>query len=97
MLKFIDEKLRVRCTECKELNIIQIGYVDTDKEQRNIGVEYEHLYRGKTKCNECETKLRITASLYEFPEGMLNYYETNTKNCYLINDITEASFKICNE
>ena len=50
MIKF-NNKIRVRCLECKEEHFIEMKYIVTDKEQRSIGFEYEHIHKGKLKCS----------------------------------------------
>jgi len=46
MIEFKNPLVRVRCLECREEHFIEMKYIGTDKEQRSIGFEYEHIYRG---------------------------------------------------
>jgi hypothetical protein len=97
MIEFKNPLVRVRCLECKELHFIQMKYIDTDKFQRSIGFEYEHIFRGELKCSHCEEKMQLITIIYEFPKGVLNYHETSSKSCLWLDEITEDSLKVCDK
>ncbi len=97
MIEFKDPNIKIRCTECKEENHIYMKYLGTEKEQRTIGFEYEHTYRGESECSNCDEKMRLLITLYEFPKGIFNYIDINKKSCLLMDDITEDKFNIINE
>lgn len=94
MIEFKNTLVRVRCLECKEENFIQMGYIGTEKEQRFIYFEYEHIYRGELKCSHCDEEMKLLTTIFEYPKGFLTYHETDTESCLVMDDITNNSFNI---
>jgi hypothetical protein len=94
MVQFKNPLVRVRCLECKEQNFIELKYIGTHKQQRSIGNEYEHQFRGELKCSHCVEEMRLLTTIYEFPKGFINYHETNNKSCLVMDDITEDSLNV---
>ena len=45
MIKLKNNLVRVRCLECKEEHFIEMKHIGTDKEQRSMSIEYEHIFR----------------------------------------------------
>lgn len=89
MIKFKNPFVRVRCLECKEEHFIYMKHIKSDKEQRSIGFEYEHIYRGELKCSYCGEDMGLLTTIFEFPKGILNYHETNNRSCLEMDDILE--------
>jgi hypothetical protein len=94
MIEFKNPLVRVRCLECREEHLIEIKHIGTDKEQRSIGFEYEHIYRGELKCSHCGEDMRLLTTIFEFPKGFLNYHETNNESCLVMDDITDDSLNV---
>ena len=94
MIEFKNPLVRVRCLECREEHLIEIKHIGTDKEQRIIGFEYEHIYKGELKCSNCEEDMRLSTTIFEFPKGFLNYHETNNESCLVMDDITDDSLNV---
>lgn len=94
MIEFKNPLIRVRCLECKEQNFIEMKLIGTEKEQRSLGFEYEHIYRGELKCSHCSEEMRLLTTIFEYPKGFLNYQETNNKSCLVMDDITKDSFNV---
>lgn len=38
--------------------------------------------------------MRVLTTIFEFPEGVLNYHETNNKSCLVMDGITEDSLNV---
>lgn len=79
--------VRARCMECKEENFIDMKFKGTEKEQRNLGFEYEHIFKGKLKCVDCGEKMRVIMTIFEYPKGFINYHDTENKSCLLMSDL----------
>jgi hypothetical protein len=94
MVEFKNPLVRVRCLECKEENFIELKYIGTDKQQRSIGTEYEHQFRGELECSHCGEEMRLLTTIFEFPKGNLNYHETNNESCLVMDDITDDSLNV---
>lgn len=92
MIKFINNILRVRCLDCKEEHFIEMKHIGTDKVQRSISFEYEHIYRGEIKCSQCGEDMKLLTTIFEYPNGILNYHETNNESCLVMDDITDDTF-----
>ncbi|MCK9446094.1 hypothetical protein M0Q50_04290 [bacterium] len=87
MIKF-NNKIRVRCLECKEEHFIKMKHIVTDKEQRSIGFEYEHIHKGKLKCS-CGEDMKLLTTIFEYPKGIINYVDTSEKSCLIMDNILE--------
>ena len=94
MIEFKNPLARVRCLECREEHFIEMKHIGTDKEQRSIGFEYEHIYRGELKCSHCGEDMRLLTTILEFPKGFLTHHETDNKSCLVMDDITDDSLNI---
>ena len=94
MIEFKTPLVRVRCLECKEEHFIEMKYIGTEKEQKSISFEYEHLYGGESKCSHCGEDMKLLTTIFEYPKGILNYHETNNESCLVMEDITDDSFNI---
>jgi hypothetical protein len=94
MLKYKNPLLKVRCLECKEEQHIKMEHLTTDKVQRTIGFEYEHVFRGETTCSHCEEKLKVLSTIFEFPKDTYNYHDINSEACLVIDTFNEDSFDI---
>ena len=94
MIEFKNPSLRVICLECREEHFIEMKHIRTDKEQRSIGFEYEHTYRGELKCSHCGEDMGLLTTIFEFPKGILNYHETNNESCLVMDDITDDSLNV---
>ena len=94
MIEFKNALVRIRCMECKEEHFIEMKHIGTDKEQRNMGFEYEHIFRGELKCSNCGEDMRIISTIYEYPKGIINYIETNNESCLEMDEITGDSLNI---
>lgn len=93
MIEF-KSSLRVRCLECKEEDFIDMKHIGTEKEERSLGVEYEHIFRGEHSCSHCGEDMKLLTTIYEFPKGYFNYHDTNNESCLIMEDITVDSFNI---
>jgi hypothetical protein len=82
--------IRVRCLKCREEHFIEMEYIGTDKQQRSTSFEYEHIYRGELKCSHCGEKMKLLTTIFEYPEGFLNYHETDNKSCLVIDDVIDT-------
>lgn len=94
MIKFKIPKLRVRCLECREEHFIEMKHIGTDKEQRSLGFEYEHTYRGELKCSHCGEDMKLLTIIFEYSKGFLNYYETSEESCLTMDELTDNSFNV---
>ncbi len=92
MIEFKDPLVKVRCIECKEQNFIEMKLIGTDKEQRSLGFEYEHIYGGENKCTHCQEEMRLITTLYEYPKGELNYIDTVNEACIITDKMDDDSF-----
>ena len=93
---FKNNLIRVRCIECKEEKLIPVYLIGTEQEQRTIGIEYEHIFRGESNCLNCNERMRLLITLYEFPKNYFNYVDTSSEACLVMNDINEDSFTLIN-
>ena len=94
MVEFKNNKIRVRCLECKEEHFIEIEHIATEKMQRSISFEYEHIFKGKLQCVDCNEKMRLLITVFEYPKGFINYIGTSNKSCLVMDDIDEKCFNI---
>ncbi len=97
MIEFKNPLLRVRCLECKEEHHIDMKHIGTEKELRNIGFEYEYIFRGELKCSNCDGNMRLITTIYEFPKGELNYHQTDSEGCSLQDVITDDLLNVLKE
>ena len=86
MITIKNNKIRVRCTESNTLNFKSIG---TETIKRTSGLETEYIFRSNKKCSNCSEKMEMMKTVVEYPEDILNYIETNTENCLVMEDFTE--------
>ena len=91
MIKFKNNKIRVRCLECREEHFIEMKLIGTEKEQRTISFEYEYTYRGEQVCSYCGEKMRVLSVIYEYPKGFLSYIDNGDKSCLIMDDMDENS------
>ena len=94
MIKFRDSKIRVGCLECGDTSHIDMQYNSTEKDQRNMGYEYECTYIGDSKCGKCGETMKLLTTIFEYPKTILNYHETDNEGCVVLDDITGDSFII---
>lgn len=94
MINFKNNLIKVRCLECKKEHLIEMKCIGTYKDQRSIGFEYEYTYSGELKCSYCCENMKLLTTIFEYPKGILNYYETNTESCLVMNEITEEILNI---
>lgn len=94
MISLKNNNIRVRCIECKESQYITLALIGKEHEKRSIGTEFEYIHRGESNCSHCNEKLRILSTVYEYPEGHLNYVDNVDQGCIIMEDIDETSFII---
>ena len=87
MIKF-NNKIRVRCLECRNEHYIDMINIGTEKEQRSFGFEYEHIFRGKLRC-DCGENMKILTNIYEYPKDIINYIDTSEKSCLIMDKISK--------
>ena len=92
MIQLKDLLIKVKCLECGKQQLIEMKHIETEKAQRDLGFEYEHIYQGKQKCIHCEEEIKVETLIFEYPKGFLNYHETNNESCIILDDITDDSF-----
>ena len=88
MIKLKNNKIKVKCLECKKYHEIEIKHISTEKEQRNISYEYEHIYDGYIKCDKCGDKIGIILEIYEYPKTFVNSIYPTNKGCTIVSDIS---------
>ncbi len=94
MVEYKNNKIRVRCLECREEHFIEMEHIGTDKEQRSLGFEYEHTFRGELKCSHCMEKMRLLTIVYEYPKEIINYVDNSDESCLVMDDVNNDSFDI---
>jgi hypothetical protein len=94
MIEFKNPSIRVRCLECKEEHFIEMRHIGTEKEQRTLSFEYEHIYRGELKCSHCGEDMRLLTTIFEYPKGILNYHETKNESCLVMDGINDDSLNV---
>jgi hypothetical protein len=82
-------QIRVRCLECREEHFIEMKLIGTEKQQRSLGYEYEHIARGELKCSHCDNEMKLLISIYEYPKGFINYIDVSNESCLEMDDITK--------
>lgn len=87
MIAFKNNSVRVRCLECKEEHFIEMKHLGTDKQQRNFGYEYEHIFRGEMKCSHCGDNMRLLTTVFEYPKEIINYVDVADEGCLIMDDI----------
>jgi hypothetical protein len=92
MIDFNNNKVRVRCIDCKEEHFIEVNQTDIHKEPRSIGTEYEHTFNGELKCKTCGADMKLEIIIYEYPKGFLNYIDIGTKSCIELDSIKEQLY-----
>ena len=86
--------VRVRCLECSTTHSILMQLIGSEKEQRSLSFEYEHIFRGELTCEHCNTAMRLLTTVYEYPKGIINYIEQTNQACLILDAITEESLTI---
>ena len=94
MIELKNNKVRIRCLECKTEHFIEMKLIGSEKEQRSLGYEYEHIYRGDLKCSHCSDKMSLLCEIYEYPKGFLNYHHFSNKGCLEMDNLKEDIFNI---
>lgn len=93
MIEFKIPKLRVRCLECKKEHFIDMKLSNADKVHRSISFEYEYTYYGELKCS-CNENMKLETIIFEYPKGILNYYETSEESCLTMDTLTDETFNV---
>lgn len=91
MVEFNNPSIRVRCLECKNEHFIKINHKGTEKEQRNISFEYEHIFYGELTCFHCDEKMKLLITIFEYPKGIVNYIDIGNESCLEMERITKDS------
>ena len=91
MIELKNNKIRVRCLECKDEHFIEMRLINTDKVQRSVGFEYEYTYYGELACT-CGENMKFEIIIWEYPKGIINYYESSNEKCLLMDKLTEDFF-----
>lgn len=86
--------IRVRCLECKAEHYIEMKHIGTEKKQRSLGFEYEHIFKGKLKCSDCGEKMKLLTTIFEYPKGFSNYHETINKSCVVMDDFPDDALNV---
>jgi len=83
--------LKIKCKGCGQIYFSKPKLYYTDREERNLGYEYKHTFKGKQTC-KCGEKLEIEIDAFEYPVGFKNTIEENLKNCSILTkDYIEAN------
>lgn len=91
MIELKNNKIRVRCLECKDEHFIEMKLINTDKVQRSVSFEYEYTYYGELACT-CGENMKIEIIIWEYPKGILNYHDISNESCLSMDELTEDYF-----
>jgi len=94
MIELNTNKVRVRCLECREEHFIEIELKGTEKEQRSMGYEYEHTYKGKMRCTNCGEKMKLEIIIFEYPKDWVNYVDESNKGCLIMDKTKHSDNKV---
>lgn len=86
--------VRVRCLECNEENFIEMKSLGIEKQQRSMGFEYEHIFRGELTCANCKEYLELSTTIYEYPKEFINYIDNSERSCIRMNITNEDSINV---
>lgn len=88
MIVFNTNNIRVRCLKCSSKNLIEVNLKETNDIERDLGYEYEYIYKGKLRCHHCNKKMKIKLLIFEYPTDITNYIETSQEACVILSEIT---------
>lgn len=89
MIYINQNKIRVSCYGCRNVQFIPIEHKNTFKVQRTMGFEYEHEFKGNLVCPDCGEKLALEILCFEYPDGILNYVDIENEGCVELDDNTK--------
>ncbi len=75
MIEFKNNKIRIRCLECREEHYINREYKNTEKQQRSFGFEYEHTFLGELSCSHIDNSNESCLIMDDITNDSLNVYE----------------------
>lgn len=79
----------LKCKTCFTLNKPKIEDFDEPEIQcyeRNMGPENEFLWSLDFECEKCKSELTVQISGWEYPTGIMNYQETETSGCSIVEE-----------
>lgn len=83
------EDLHIICNECKKEHRIDKDCLEYDVEfleERGMGAEFEHDFRGEERCSKCGNWMSFTVMGYEYPEGAYNSQDKESFGCTFIRE-----------
>lgn len=82
----IIKPLLVKCDECDEIIEVDADMDCVSEDERQMGIEYEYEGIVEEVCPNCGNELNIKISAWEYPEGALNYNETEVVGAEIIEE-----------
>ncbi|TFZ40197.1 restriction endonuclease [Soehngenia longivitae] len=79
----LENDLIIRCDRCSSIHIIDKDSLDVDtySYERNMGFEVEYVFAGEYSCEKCGNFMHYTVRAYEYPVGILNYEDYESRGC----------------
>jgi hypothetical protein len=78
-----------KCNKCNKQFHTEINEYDEPEkssESRNMGNEIQYIWNLERGCENCDNPIEIIIEGYEYPEGFLNYNQTRSTGCLIINE-----------
>ena len=88
MIKIQQKIVKIKCLECHSIHDINLKHFSTEKEQRALGYEYEHIYKAEHKCQICSDAIELIIEIYEYPKNFINSHNIINNGCISLNDFS---------
>ncbi len=86
------EPLLVECNNCSELIEIYLEMECAESYDRQMGEEIEYSGNIEASCPKCENEIQVDVSVFEYPIGVMNDYETKVVGAELIKEPVFSCF-----
>lgn len=83
----IKQGAKIKCKKCNkiyDINPEDFPEADVTYDERNMGAEAQYLWQYDFQCDKCQNSLILTVEGYEYPIGILNYQESNSEGCVIL-------------
>lgn len=82
----ITKPLIIECSNCNEIIEIDTDLEAVSSDERSMGYEIEYEGIIEDSCPNCGNPLYIKISVWEYPEGVLNYNETTIDGANILEE-----------
>lgn len=78
---------KVQCKKCSQLFFLDVNEFDGPEiniDERNMGYETQYIWEYIGECNNCNNEISVIIEGWEYPQGVFNYDEFNSRGCKIV-------------